>query len=182
MITKLKPDDLYKQCDPKAFSFNTTEDITELSGLIGQEKALKSLDFGLGMDSDGFNIFAIGESGTGKMSTIMSMLNEKAAEETAPADWCYVFNFKDPDVSVALSFPPGKGVVFQKEMDEIIASLKIEIPKAFESKEYETQKSKVLDEFQEKQSEYLSRLDAEAKEKGFTVKRSATAYLLCLSK
>lgn len=178
MITKLKPDDLYKLCDPKAFSFNTTEDITELSGLIGQERALKSLDFGLGMDSDGFNIFAIGESGTGKMSTIMSMLNEKAAGETAPADWCYVFNFKDPDVSVALSFPPGEGVVFQKEMDEIIASLKIEIPKAFESKEYETQKSKVLDEFQEKQTEYLSRLDAEAKEKGFTVKRSATGILI----
>ena len=82
VITKLNADDLYKRCDPKTFSFNTTEDITELSGLIGQEKALKSLDFGLGMDSDGFNIFAIGESGTGKMTTIMSMLTEKAAQES----------------------------------------------------------------------------------------------------
>ena len=137
VITKLKADDLYKRCDPKTFSFNTTEDITELSGLIGQEKALKSLDFGLGIESDGFNIFAIGESGTGKMTTIMSMLTEKAAQETAPADWCYVYNFKDPDVSVALSFPPGKSVVFQKEMDELVKILRLEIPKAFESKEYE---------------------------------------------
>ncbi len=178
MVTKLKADDLYKRCDPKAFSFNTTVDITELSGLIGQEKALKSLDFGLGIESDGFNIFAIGESGTGKMTTIMSMLNEKAAQETAPVDWCYVYNFKDPDVSVALSFPPGKSVVFQKEIDELIKIVRLEIPKAFESKEYETQKNKVIDEFQQKQSEYLSRLDAEAKEKGFTVKRNATGILI----
>jgi len=178
VITKLKADDLYKRCDPKTFSFNTTEDITQFSGLIGQEKALKSLDFGLGMDSDGFNIFAIGESGTGKMTTIMSMLNEKAAQESAPADWCYVYNFKDPDMSIALSFPPGKSVVFQKEMSELIKVLRIEIPKAFESKEYETQRNKVLDEFQQKQSEYLSRLDEEAKGKGFTVKRNATGILI----
>jgi lon-related putative ATP-dependent protease len=178
VITKLKADDLYKRCDPKTFSFNTTEDITQLSGLIGQEKALKSLDFGLGIESDGFNIFAIGESGTGKMTTIMSMLTEKAAQESAPADWCYVYNFKDPDVSLALSFPPGKSVVFQKEMDELVKILRLEIPKAFESKEYETQKNKVIDEFQQKQSEYLSRLDAEAKEKGFTVKRNATGILI----
>lgn len=178
VITKLKPDDLYKRCDPKTFSFNTTEDITELSGLIGQEKALRSLDFGLGMDSDGFNIFAIGESGTGKMTTIMSMLTDKAAQEAVPVDWCYVYNFKDPDVSIALSFQPGKGAVFQKEMDELIKVLKLEIPKAFESKEYETQKNKIVDEFQQKQSEYLSRLDGEAREKGFTVKRNTTGILI----
>jgi septin family protein len=124
------------------------------------------------MDSNGFNIFAIGESGTGKMTTIMSMLNEKAAQEEAPPDWCYVNNFKDPDLSIALSFGPGQGVIFQKEMDELIKILRLEIPKAFESKEYETQKNKIVDEFQQKQSEYLSRLDVEARERGFTVKRT----------
>ncbi|HEX2967198.1 MAG TPA: ATP-binding protein [Syntrophorhabdaceae bacterium] len=178
MITRLKEDELYKRCDPKDLSFNTTEDINELSGLIGQEKALRSLDFGLGMDSGGYNIFAIGESGTGKMTTIMSMLHEKAIQEPAPADWCYVYNFRDPDVSTALSFAPGRGVVFQKEMDELIKILKIEIPKAFESKEYETQRNRILDDFQQKQSEYLLRLDKEAKEKGFTVKRGPTGILI----
>ncbi len=178
MITKLNEGELYKRCDPKDFSFNTTEDINELSGLIGQEKALRSLDFGLGMNSGGYNIFAIGESGTGKMTTIMSMLHEKASHEPAPVDWCYVYNFKDPDVSTAISFQPGRGAVFQKEMDELIKTLKIEIPKAFESKEYETQKNKILDDFQQKQAEYLLRLDQEAKEKGFTVKKGPTGILI----
>ena len=178
MITKLGPGELYKRCDPETFSFNTTNEITAFPHTIGQEKALRSLDFGLGMDSTGFNIFAIGESGTGKMTTIMSMLNEKAAQEEAPPDWCYVNNFKDPDLSIALSFGPGQGVVFQKEMNELIKILRLEIPKAFESKEYETQKNKVIDEFQQKQSEYLSRLDEEAKERGFTVKRTPTGVLI----
>jgi len=175
---KLKTDELYKRCDPDAFPFTTTGEVTEVLRTIGQEKALSALDFGLNMDSSGFNIFAIGESGTGKMTTVMTMLNAKASEESAPPDWCYVYNFKDPDTSIALSFEPGKGASFQKEMDELIKILRLEIPKAFESKEYETQKSKVIDEFQQKQSEYLARLDAEAKERGFTVKRQPTGILI----
>ena len=176
MITKLNPDQLYKRCDPGSFSRIDT--VVELPMTIGQEKALKSLDFGLSMDSKGFNIFAIGESGTGKMSTVMYMLKKKAADEKAPEDWCYVHNFKDPDSSIALSFGPGQGVVFQKEMDEMVKILKIEIPKAFESKEYETQKSKIVDEFQQKQTEYLTRLDTEAKDRGFTVRRTPTGVLI----
>ncbi|HOD75170.1 MAG TPA: ATP-binding protein [Syntrophorhabdaceae bacterium] len=178
MITKLKPDELYKKCDPDSFAFAGTDAVVELPQTIGQEKALNSLDFGLNMDSAGFNIFAIGESGTGKMSTVMYMLRKKAANEEAPADWCYVHNFKDPDSSIALSFGPGRGAVFQKELEEMIKILKLEIPKAFESKEYETQKSKIVDEFQQKQQEYLARLDSEAKERGFTVKRGPTGVLI----
>ena len=60
---------------------------------------MRALDFGLGIDSDGFNIFALGESGTGKMTTVMTLLKEKAAQEETPEDWCYVYNFKDPDTS-----------------------------------------------------------------------------------
>jgi lon-related putative ATP-dependent protease len=178
VITKLKPDELYKKCDPDFFVFGGTEAVVELPMTIGQEKALNSLDFGLNMDSAGFNIFAIGESGTGKMSTVMYMLRGKAANEEAPADWCYVHNFKDPDSSIALCFGPGKGAVFQRELEEMIKILKVEIPKAFESKEYETQKSKIVDEFQQKQQEYLARLDSEAKERGFTVKRGPTGVLI----
>ncbi len=178
MITKLRPDELYRKCDPDSFTFAGTDAVVELPMTIGQEKALNSLDFGLNMDSAGFNIFAIGESGTGKMSTVMYMLRKKAANEEAPADWCYVHNFKDPDSSIALSFGPGKSAVFHKELEEMIKILKLEIPKAFESKEYETQKSKIVDEFQQKQQEYLARLDSEAKERGFTVKRGPTGVLI----
>ena len=118
MITKLNPEDIYRKCDPEFFKFNTTQDIVAFEGTIGQEKALKALDFGLGINSDGFNIFALGESGTGKMTTITTLLNEKAAQEETPEDWCYVYNFKDPDTSVAISMEPGQGAAFQREMND----------------------------------------------------------------
>ncbi len=178
MTKKLEPDELYKKCDPNMFAFNTTEDISGIPGTIGQEKALKALDFGLSMDSTGFNIFALGESGTGKMTTIMTTLKEKALREVVPQDWCYVYNFKDPDTSIAISLDPGHGVIFQKEMDDLIKTLRIEIPKAFESKEYEMQKGRIIEEFQQKQSEYFSRLDEEAKTRGFAVKRGPTGVLI----
>jgi lon-related putative ATP-dependent protease len=178
MAVKVEPEALYKRCDSDIFEFDTTEELGPFTGTIGQEKALRALDFGLSMDSTGFNIFALGESGTGKMTTIMTLLKEKAAGEQVPRDWCYVYNFKDPDVPVAISLGAGKGVVFQGEMEELIKILRQEIPKAFESKEYETQKSKIIDEFQQKQSEYFSRLDEEAKVRGFTVRKGPTGILI----
>jgi len=178
MANKLAPAALHKKCDPDMFAFNTTDDIPGIPGTIGQEKALRALDFGLSMDSTGFNIFALGESGTGKMTTIMTTLKEKAANESVPQDWCYVYNFKDPDTSIAISLDPGHGVIFHKEMDDLIKTLRIELPKAFESKEYEMQKGRIIEEFQQKQSEYFSRLDEEAKTRGFAVKRGPTGVLI----
>jgi lon-related putative ATP-dependent protease len=178
MITKLGSEDAYKRCDPDLFSFDTTADVAVSDGTIGQEKALRALDFGLSIESNGFNIFALGESGTGKMTTIMALLKEKAAREKTPEDWCYVFNFKDPDTSIAMSLDPGQGVAFQREMEDLVKALRVEIPKAFESKEYEIQKSKIIDEFQQKQGEYLERLNEEAKTKSFTVKRGPTGILI----
>jgi lon-related putative ATP-dependent protease len=172
MIIKLSPEELYKHCDPGLFTFNTTDEISNSKGTIGQEKALRAMDFGLTMDSKGFNIFALGENGTGKMSTIMTLLKDKALHERVPDDWCYVYNFKNPDAPIVISLGAGMGFSFQKEMDDFIKILKIEISKAFESKEYDEQKSKILEQFQQKQSEYFSKLDEEAKAKGFAIKRS----------
>jgi lon-related putative ATP-dependent protease len=178
MMARLSPEELYKRCDPDLFTFNTTDEISDSKETIGQEKAMRALDFGLTMDSKGFNIFALGESGTGKMSTIMALLKEKASQERVPEDWCYVYNFKNPDAPVVIPLGAGMGLSFQKEMDEFIRILRTEIPKAFESKEYEEQKGKILEQFQQKQLEYFSKLDEEAKTKGFAVKRGPTGVMI----
>ncbi|HOJ43282.1 MAG TPA: ATP-binding protein [Syntrophorhabdaceae bacterium] len=178
MVIQLGPDALYNRCNPDEFSFNTTDEIKDFQAIIGQERALKALDFGLGIDSMGFNIFALGESGTGKVSTIMSILKERASKEEVPSDWVYVYNFKDPDNPIAISLEAGKGIAFQKDMDELIKFLRVEIPKAFESKEYDTQRNKILEEFQQKQNEYLSRLDEEVKKENFTVRRGPAGIFI----
>ncbi|MFO0752656.1 MAG: ATP-binding protein [Thermodesulfovibrionales bacterium] len=178
MVQPLKPDDLYRCCALDFFGFATTEDISEVHGTIGQEKAMRAMDFGLSLESKGFNIFALGEVGTGKMRTIKTLLTEKSLGEQVPPDWCYVYNFRDPDVPLAVSLDPGKGVLFQNDMNELIKVLRGEIPKAFESKEYEKQRGKRIEEFQQKQKELFSQLEEEAQSKGFAIRKAVSGLLI----
>jgi hypothetical protein len=178
MPNGLSFNELYRVCDPEIFTFKTTDDLLESKETIGQERAIHALDFGLSLDSSGFNIFILGEHGTGKMTTVKSFLSRKAMTEPVPKDWCYVYNFKDPDVPIAISLNPGDAVIFQKDMEELINILKVEIPKVFESKEYEKQKNKIIEVSQKQQKDFFSRLEEEAKEKGFSVRKTVSGLII----
>ncbi len=178
MLKPLNIEELYQCCDPSVFAFNTTDELPEAIETIGQERALRAIDFGLNLENSGFNIFMLGENGTGKMTTIKAFLSKKAAEEPVPSDWCYVYNFKDTDVPLAISFDPGMASLFQKDMDELVKTLRVEIPKIFESKEYEKQRSQIVEAFQQKQKEYFSALDEDAKAKGFSIRKSVSGLMI----
>ena len=178
MPDKLSVEELYKCCDQNIFTFNSTDDLPLFYGTIGQERALDALDFGLSLESTGFNIFLLGENGTGRMTTIKSILVQKASSEPLPPDWCYVYNFKDPDIPVAISLEPGRALVFQKDMEELIKILKVEIPKVFESKEYEKQRSKITEDAQKKQKDIFTSLEEEAEAKGFSVRKTVSGLVI----
>lgn len=178
MPEPLKSEELYACCDPELFTFTTTDDIPELAGTIGQERALSALDFGLELDSKGFNIFVLGENGTGKTTTIRSLLAKKAAAEPVPSDWCYVYNFEDADIPLAIAMEPGAAVVFHREMEELVKVLRIEIPKIFESKEYEKQRSVILEGFQQKQKAMFAGLEEEAQAKGFSIRKAVSGLMI----
>ncbi|NOZ68059.1 MAG: AAA family ATPase [Deferribacteres bacterium] len=178
MLEKVSKDKLYHSCTPADLPFNTTDDISPLKETIGQKRALNALEFGLGIDSHGFNIYILGESGTGKLTTIKTILDEKARSEPAPDDWCYIYNFKNQDMPRAIRLSPGTGLTFKKDMEEMITSLRQEIPKVFESKEYEKQKTKILEDFQQKQKKHFADLEREAKEKDFTLRKTVSGLVL----
>lgn len=178
MPEKLRHDELYALCDPSIFSFATTNDLPDFKETIGQERALHALDFGLSFESVGFNIFILGEHGTGKMTTVRSFLSQKALKEPVPPDWCYVYNFKDPDAPLAISLAPGRAVIFQKDMEEFIKILRVEIPKVFESKEYEKQRNSIIEEAQQKQKALFASLEDEAQEKGFLVRKTVSGLII----
>jgi len=178
MIKKVTREELYNCCEPSVFPFKTTKELSVLKETIGQERALRALEFGLGITSKGFNIYILGESGTGKMTTIKTILEERAKNEPVPNDWCYVYNFKNPDEPNALELSPGTGVVFQRDMQELIDALRQEIPKIFESKEYERQRARIIEDFQERQRAHLAELEREAKEKDFVLKKTATGLVI----
>lgn len=178
MPEPLKSEELYSCCDPELFTFTTTDDIPELTGTIGQERALGAIDFGLDLDSKGYNIYVLGENGTGKTTTIRSLLAQKASAEPVPTDWCYVYNFEDADIPLAIAMAPGTAVVFNREMEELVKVLKVEIPKIFESKEYEKQRSAILEGFQQKQKAMFSGLEEEAQAKGFSIRKSVSGLMI----
>jgi len=178
MARKLTVNDLYKCCDPKLFSFGTTEELPPFEGTIGQDRALSAIDFGVSLQSKGFNIYVLGDSGTGKTSTVRAIISKKAESESVPDDWCYVYNFKEPDSPLVISLEPGRATEFKKDMEELINSLKVEIPRVFESKEYDKQKSRILDEYQKRQKDLFSSLEREAESKGFTLKRTVGGFFI----
>ncbi len=166
------------ECDPAQFDFATTEDLPELDGAIGQERALRSIDFGLGIAENGFNLYLSGETGTGRASTIKKLLEKRAKNEPPPLDWCYVYNFKAPDNPISLSLPAGKGSELAKDMAELLDVVRADIPKALDSKEYETNKAAIVEEYQEKNGELFGKLEEEAGEKSFALQRTVSGLVM----
>ena len=165
-------------CDEGEFDFETTDEIVELEGAIGQERALKSIDFGLGMQVNGFNLFLAGESGTGRSSTIKNLLKKQAGTEPPPHDWCYVNNFKSPDKPLFLALPAGMGSELAVGMNELLDAVKSVIPKALDSKEYETNKSAIVEQFQAQSGALFGALEKEAEEKGFALQRTVSGLVV----
>ncbi|HEY6009273.1 MAG TPA: Lon-like protease helical domain-containing protein, partial [Geobacteraceae bacterium] len=141
---RLPVEKLRWECDPSQFDFTTTDDLPVLEGSIGQERALKSIDFSLGIRDIGFNLFLSGETGTGRSSTIKNLLKKNAKSQPKPSDWCYVYNFKAPDNPVSLSLPAGMGSELAGDMVELLEGVRSNIPKALDSKEYETNRSHII--------------------------------------
>jgi len=175
---RLPADKLRWVCNENDFDFETTEELPELEGTIGQERALKSLEFGFGITECGFNLFLAGEAGTGRSSTIRNMLKKLAKEQPSPNDWCYVYNFKDPDLPVSLALPAGQGVELEKDMKELLEGVKADIPKALDSKDYESHKADVLEEYQGKNGDLFSALEKEAEESGFSLQRTVSGLVM----
>ncbi|MFQ5735796.1 MAG: Lon protease family protein [Thermodesulfobacteriota bacterium] len=173
-VSPLPAQELCWKCPTEAFPFNTTDDIPSLEEVIGQERALRSIDFGLGVVNNNYNVFVLGESGTGKSTTVKEIVKNRARNEPVPDDWCYVFNFSSPDCPTALNLPPGKGAEFAVEMDDLVESLKRDIPKVFESKDYEKHRDEILESQQERTRAVFLRMEQLAAEKGLMLKKSVS--------
>lgn len=169
---RLEASQLRRVCDPTQFDFETTEELEDLSDVIGQERAVDAVKFGIGIQRDGYNLYALGPSGTGKRTTITQFLEQRAAEEPVPSDWCYVNSFEDTTKPDALELPPGKGIELREHMEQLIEELRTTIPTAFESEDYQTRRQELQEEYQERQEEALNEIQAKAKERGIALIRT----------
>jgi len=177
-IKRLEADLLYQRCDPEQFDFNTTEELEDLSEVIGQPRAVDAVRFGIGILHKGYNLFALGPTGTGKHALVQRYASEQARAGKLPPDWCYVNNFQQPHEPRMLSMPPGRGVELERDMEQLVEDLHDVIPTVFDSDEYRTHSRAIEDELSEQREQALHEIQEHAEEKKITLIRTPSGFTL----
>lgn len=170
-VKGLNAEALCRRCDPSQFAFETTADLEDLAEVIGQPRAVEAVRFGVGIERDGYNIFALGPAGTGKHSLVRDFLEQRAAARSVPSDWCYVNNFEQPHKPRALALPAGMGVELRRDMERLVEELRTLLSAAFESEEYQTRRQALEEEFKKQPERILEDLQQRALKRGLAVLR-----------
>lgn len=173
---RLQPHELKNTCDPEFYGFATTEEESPQEGIIGQERALRSVEFGLEVNNPGYNIFMAGPPGTGKSTYAKAALQSKAKQEEPPSDWLYLYNFTDPEQPQAVSLPAGWGETFRNDMEELVEDARTAITHEFDSGNFEKQRAEIIEKYQTKTTETLQNLEEEVREQGFALQRGAGGF------
>ncbi|MCY3959905.1 MAG: AAA family ATPase [Chloroflexi bacterium] len=156
-------------CGPADLPFQSTAELTPPDALIGQERAERSIEFGVDIRSRGFNIYAAGIPGTGRTSMIMARLQAEAARQPTPDDWCYVHNFDDSHRPRALRVPAGQAPTFRARLRDVVETLRHELQRAFDTEEYQNQRDAVTQAVQTERRDAFSEFEQRASTSGFAV-------------
>jgi lon-related putative ATP-dependent protease len=164
-LSPLPVEKLYHHTDPDEFEFETTEQLNGLVPMVGQERALDAIRFGIGIQQKGYNLYALGPHGLGKHEAISEFIEQRAGEMPVPSDWCYVHNFDQSYKPRALELPAGRGAQLRDDMQQLLEELQAVLPAAFDSEEYHAQRQAIEEEFKEQQEQAFEELKETAKER-----------------
>lgn len=168
-LRELTKDELGPAIDPTTFGFATTDELAPLDELVGQPRALRAFELGLGMKQPGYHIFLSGVPGTGKMEMVRRTLSDRAKLEPSPDDWVYVNDFDEPDRPLAISLKAGEGVQLKREMANLISRLIDELPKAFQREDFSKEKERLRQQYKKQGEEIFNQLAAMGKERDVAV-------------
>ena len=171
-VRPLPPEALSTPCTLSHVDFTTTDDLEDGVEFIGQERPIAAIELGVTIEREGYNIFALGSSGTGKYTVIQRIVEQRAAAEPAPDDWCYVNDFEQPSSPRALRLPAGKGMELKRDMERLVAELRTGLSSAFESEEYTTRRRALEEEFEQREQQSLEELQERARARGIALLRA----------
>ena len=176
MINALSPDALRQRFDPSDFDFESTAELPADTQVVGQDRAVEALEFGMNIDGNGHNVFALGPTGTGRRELVQHLLEEEAADDESPPDWCYVNNFDEEREPRALRLPAGRGCDLKEDMEALIEELKTALPAAFESEEYHSRREMIQEEARQGQEAALEDLQEDAREDNIALIRTPQGF------
>lgn len=174
--TPLDPSQLYKPCNFEQLKFNSTEELEDIDITVGQQRAVDAVKLGIRMHKNGYNIFAMAPSGTGKLTTVRQLVEHEASRQHIPSDWCYVNNFNQPAKPTAIKLMPGQGKIFKHDMAQLIDELSIAIPTAFDGEEYRSRTGELETESRQREINELNQLREEAANAHIILTETPTGY------
>ncbi len=177
-IEIIPPNKACPKCSVDAFEFQTTQEIKETLQIAGQERALEAVEFGIGIDRKGFNLFVIGPQGSGRHTVIRSFIDQQVQDGKPPRDWCYVNNFRQPHKPLAFDFPHGESLIFKKELRDLVDMLKVTLGAVFEGDDYKVRMKAVADDFKRKVEKIYHRIEEKAKKDGIAVVKSEQGIMM----
>ena len=178
MVTKLPVEKLRNTCDANLMQCESTQDLTPLTEIIGQDRAVRALKFGLGIKNHGFNMYVAGYPGTGRKTAVKNFVEAQAKVQPVPSDWLYVNNFGNQYEPKTIELPPGKGREFREHMKNFIENIKTALPKAFESEDYVAKREATLRGIENKRKQLIDQLTAKAQSEGFVIQTTPMGLLL----
>jgi predicted ATP-dependent protease len=177
-VKSLSPDKLRLLCDPAGLAFETTAEVAPATTIIGQPRATRALEFGMGLKSKGYNIFVMGSSGTGRSMAIRHFLRERCGNEPTPPDWVYVHNFDATHRPRAMSLAPGQGALLAERMKQLIDNVQLSMTQALESQSYRRAVQALDQKVAEQREEKLDALERKATEQGFDLQETASGLVV----
>lgn len=160
---------LTARCDPATLPFESTNDLHPLQAIFGQERAVRSIEFALGMDGSGYNLYAAGPDGLGKTTIVEGFLRRRASQMDPPTDWVYVHNFAAPDRPIAISFPAGEAREFADAVTHAVRQAANELRQTFDSDSYVRQRQELGRQLEGQRASLLGALQVQARQLGFMI-------------
>jgi lon-related putative ATP-dependent protease len=176
--TPLTVDALCRLCDPGSLGFKTTEELKDPHRIIGQDRAVEAIRFGVGITKKGYNMFALGPSGTGKHSVIRQFLDGRAARAPTPPDTCYVNNFLEPHKPNQIQLPAGRGAPFRADMEQLVELVRVAIPRAFETEESRDKRKELETRFKQAHDAIFQGVQEEAEANSIALVRTPHGMML----
>lgn len=156
------------------FNFKNTSDLEPFHGVLGQDRAVNAIQFGVAMDRPGYNIYVMGDIGTGRSSYVYDYLKSEAKRQSTPSVWCYVNNFKNPREPLALELQAETSELFNEQLNELINSLLAIFPAAFEHPTYQQKKAAIDYVFNRRYDKAIEQVEREAHKRGVAVYRDSS--------
>jgi len=171
---RLAPEALTRRFSPEQFAFATTDDLEPFRGVLGQERAVEALQFGVAMPRPGYNVYVMGEPGTGRFSFVKRYLKAEGKRQQTPADWVYVNHFDDTREPRALELPSGSAAEFISDMGGLIDNLLATFPAVFEHPSYQQKKGAIDRAFNQRYDRALDVIERASLEKDVALYRDAS--------